>query len=79
MTDLKPCPFCGNEAELIVTDETWMGPSFVFVKCKNSPCSCQTITLIKPREKDLLYQTKDDDLNREEAVVKIWNRRVNDG
>ena len=77
--DLKPCPFCGSEAELIVTEETWMGPSLVLVKCKNGPCGCQSPTLVNPSEKNLNWQTRADDFNRVEAVVKIWNRRVNDG
>lgn len=78
MNELKPCPFCGSEAELIVTDESWDGPSLVLARCKNGPCSCQTPTLVKPRKTDLLYTTQSDSWSREDAVIKIWNRRAND-
>lgn len=76
MADLKPCPFCGGEAELIETEESWMGPGLILVKCKNGPCSCQTPALAKPSVESQRWTTRHDELDRKEAVIKIWNRRV---
>lgn len=75
-TELKPCPFCGGEAELIVTEETWMGPAVVLVKCKNGPCSCQTPTLVLPTKNSLNCAANVSERNAEEEAIKIWNRRV---
>lgn len=38
---LKPCPFCGGEAELIATIRNWSGePKMMYlVKCKNRCCN----------------------------------------
>lgn len=39
MADLKPCPFCGGNAELI--KDHWNG--IVYVKCKECDCRCGRI------------------------------------
>ena len=65
-TELKPCPFCGSEAELIkhsfwnekkqnYADKTYS------IKCCN--CSVETYEF---------YET-------EELVIRAWNRRADDG
>jgi len=60
---LKPCPFCGGKAELL------MGPrGIVRVKC--SICHCQT----KEVEPDMIYGTP---ISRHMNAIMTWNRRAN--
>ena len=41
---LKPCPFCGGEAELIDTHDNWNNTTIFRVNCPNTDChiSCYT-------------------------------------
>jgi len=39
MTELKPCPFCGGEAEAYKKYFANNKPSYVYVRCKNCKAS----------------------------------------
>ena len=63
MTDLKPCPFCGGEAEINVKyGDYGYTPHVYFVRCKH--CG------VKMEMESNSYN----DLSN--AVVIAWNRRV---
>ena len=69
MDELKPCPFCGGEAE------TWCQPGkhglFVFVKC--DICGAQT------RVRSAEDFDDDDEFWAQPAVIhvkKLWNSRI---
>lgn len=78
-TDLKPCPFCGGEAELLRTkctapylDELVKEFS---VMCRR--CATRTASYVGKYDFDrnhILLCTKD---GRKEAI-DAWNRRAND-
>jgi Lar family restriction alleviation protein len=65
MPELKPCPFCGNEAEMesryIGYGSLGLGAhDWYTVKCK----SCRG---------------KSDEYGTEEAAIAAWNKRVKEG
>ena len=64
MSDLKPCPFCGGEAMLFVSDE-----GGVFVVC--TKCQTRTKTLVD----SLVYNKPTNAVGK---VIEAWNRRAND-
>ena len=66
---LKPCPFCGSEAKLLVCD---LGVS---VTCSN--CGCCTDSK-KDDYGGLQLWIKSTE-TATERVIKAWNRRANDG
>ena len=66
MTELKPCPFCGGEAE-IQEEHRWItgvnkGFHWKYVSCRK--CNNRTAGYEWDEEKEM---------------VKAWNRRANDG
>lgn len=61
MTELKPCPFCGGKAKLVLIDG-W-DPWLAYVECPH----CDT------RGPDV-WQV--DDKKFKATAVKKWNRRV---
>lgn len=64
--DLKPCPFCGSEAELHLRRATW------FVKCKDCGISGKSVEIgdsINPFPLHMVSECA-------EEAVKWWNRRV---
>ncbi len=65
MSELKPCPFCGGEAEIVVLDRWWGDDlrDFYKVACKNKKCNVIVETIIE-------YEKKD--------AIEAWNRRVNE-
>lgn len=66
MIELKPCPFCGEEA-VIISGTALNGkyPSF-YIKCNS--CEIQT----------LAYVDMECDLKSLEKAIEVWNRRAND-
>lgn len=32
MSELKPCPFCGNKAECVCVDKDWVGHEYLVVR-----------------------------------------------
>ena len=68
MIKLKPCPFCGGEAELIVRGNDYIGYTQTEIKCK----SCST----KQLHKWIKFK-----FDRDFVVVntvEAWNRRASD-
>lgn len=62
MSNLKPCPFCGGESELISNDTTTYGyptPNWA-VRCVNETCIANDIT---------------PNYSQHEDAVDDWNRR----
>lgn len=60
MTELKPCPFCGERPNVI----TWFRPdkpAMYQIQCENQFCEIQPMTF---------YHTN------KAVVVRKWNRRV---
>lgn len=41
--ELKPCPFCGSEVE-IVKDKDWLGMEEFRIECPNQECQWLVIT-----------------------------------
>lgn len=70
MQELKPCPFCGSDAEARTTYyelETKDVPLFSYVMCVR--CGCRTA--------DFMYKnSKHTGVNSAEAAAKAWNRRI---
>ena len=72
MTDveLKPCPFCGARAEVIVLENVG-----VSVRCTNMNCGCQTVS---KHDKLGLFDIWPEKTALEE-VIKRWNSRAQIG
>lgn len=74
MTELKPCPFCGGEAELRAT---WIGKNRDIEKAINkyvrcSRCFAQTWQ----------YSTKNGErtgVNAADSAIQAWNSRIKEG
>lgn len=65
MSELKPCPFCGGEAEIkrrefmAINHQTW------YVRCRSNERCYANSQLI--------------DFPTESEAIEAWNRRANDG
>ena len=76
--ELKPCPFCGGQAE-IKPNAIYTGKGLC-VHCKD--CNVHTITILcectynQYEGKTNVYVTKE---IAREHVTKIWNRRADNG
>lgn len=66
MTELKPCPFCGSDASIAVSQGTG-----VCVRCVNFDCKCQTIWFFD----NLTLLGEWPEKNAVDEVIKHWNRR----
>lgn len=71
MEKLKPCPFCGGEAQLVVNG--WKA----FVQCKRCEAKTRTIKHSLPRKnaEHLSFA----EAERDRWAVEAWNRRTNNG
>lgn len=65
---LKPCPFCGGEAEYIKVGNTHMGVKEATIKCK----LCKMQYRQKFSKKRFDFEWIDD------VMIGAWNRRVAD-
>lgn len=63
--ELKPCPFCGGEAEIAVCEEGKLS----VVYCTTHYCGFKRYS----------YNNGDTDDNAALRLATAWNRRVNDG
>lgn len=61
MSELKPCPFCGGEAERETFKHAY-GHTMYYVQCSNKKCAVSPITSA--------YKAKG-------ADIRAWNRRTN--
>ena len=60
---LKPCPFCGGEAEIVEKAANFLTTTIVYVECKE----CYASPYIHDKYSD--YYSKD-------WVIEQWNRRA---
>lgn len=68
MTDLKPCPFCGHDPQ-IVTTMRYPGNSVIAKKCYSVVCYNYECLMYR---NDMWYR------ERMKDAVKDWNRRSGD-
>lgn len=66
MVKLKPCPFCGGEAEILIDTNCYNVP-YAFVKC--GKCKAETLSYIHNKHNKMLFT---------DAAVESWNRRYRD-
>lgn len=66
MIELKPCPFCGEEAVIRSTTALNGKYSAFYIKC--SSCEIQTLSYVDTRY----------DLDALKKAIETWNLRVND-
>lgn len=65
--ELKPCPFCGGEAEVILTGNSIAGYRRVEVRCDTCGMG-RTYRIVKGTSSDTIRC----------QVAKKWNRRADD-
>ena len=61
MAELKPCPFCGGEAE--VNEDRLDGYTIFIVSCENSKCP-------------VIVETMHRAGNTKAQAIEAWNRRA---
>lgn len=66
MIELKPCPFCGGEAEYIERGNQYIGIKETVVKCKK----CHTKQVHKWLKMKFEFE------RIEQLTIEAWNRRV---
>ena len=66
--ELKGCPFCGGEAEVILTGNSIVGYRKVDVRCRICGMG-RTYRIVKGTSSDTIRG----------QVAKKWNRRADDG
>ena len=65
--ELKPCPFCGGQAELVTGYQEhilFYDTKYVYVRCKNCKAETDSVNL------SAYYSAKD-------KAIENWNRREN--
>lgn len=76
MTELKPCPFCGGEAEMYPEVDRIMG-KFWYIRCKK--CYSR-VSGIYESGKELEPQEEHAAITRAwEKAIEAWNGRASDG
>lgn len=73
MIELKPCPFCGREAEIIAETKRNIGFT-IWCECKE--CSARTEGYC-PNMENPAHAIKSIERCKEKAI-ESWNRRTND-
>lgn len=75
--NLKPCPFCGGEAELNI-EPMWDGSHGYhdcygyYIQCSNENCD----VMPKTREYDTIYEK--DKQKQQQKAIDAWNKRTGD-
>lgn len=69
--ELKPCPFCGGEAELKSHHFDDDGLTLWFVRCKTRPYDVDEGDACYTADSFITFRDK-------EAAIEAWNRRAND-
>lgn len=76
--ELKPCPFCGGEAVVILVRPFWMLKKyhnrFVAVGCKSCYNSTSLFNAYNKTGSQLLNEAHTK--NAEQKAIEAWNRRV---
>ena len=68
MITLKPCPFCGGEADVMLTGNSIVGYSKAEVRCRVCGMG-RTYRKVKGMSSDVIRT----------SIARKWNRRANDG
>lgn len=76
MAELKPCPFCGNEARIAVKQDSGRRRVW-YVRC--SKCNARTDGCYEPIDLDEWAKPHEKIAETIDRAVKLWNRRANDG
>ena len=61
--ELKPCPFCGGEAEL--REERGLTRTLFFVSCENDNCG-------------VVVETRNSVSSTKVGAIEAWNRRADE-
>lgn len=69
MSELKPCPFCGDEVEENTLIDRLAGNGFIKIECCSTMESHFTLGIYKPRKKDSEKHIR-------KILYKNWNKRV---
>ena len=79
--ELKPCPFCGGGAELVVREGTY-GICGAWVRCKECDCKIKAMNIHELIITKVTISTPTTNDSRQRGIKKAitaWNRRANDG
>ena len=71
MSELKPCPFCGGEAEI---KNTRVGRPYFAVVCSNCRASTRIVRSITWKKREELYNHTMGLIK--DAAIDAWNRRT---
>ena len=67
--DLKRCPFCGGEAEIVPTGNSIVGWKKTEVRCKSCRMGRSFRWISRKFDRDFIW----------EETAEQWNRRADDG
>ncbi len=76
MEELKPCPFCGGEAEICLGCDNKIFGKYWFVRCKT--CYSRSSDAYESRSElgpNQVYETIKEAWDK---AIKAWNRRASD-
>ena len=73
MTDLKPCPFCGGEAEIYPEVDRIMG-KFWYIRCKK--CYCRGTGIYESGRKLEPQEEHAAITGAWKKAIEAWNRRA---
>ena len=79
MSELKPCPFCGGEVELVDYTDHMYGFWDYKIKCPNCrACMDSPSTAVVQLLPDKIKQTRNEETKRKakRELIILWNTRV---
>lgn len=79
MTELKPCPFCGGDVELLDYTDHMYGFWDYKIKCKQCRAYMDSpSTAVVQMQPDRLIQTRNEETmaKAKRELIIIWNRRA---